>query len=74
MVYTVNDLACLPEDLAPYKVAQKMDEKIVAFHRSISLCSNFHKAPFVLDGLKFGTSEHYIQYQKATMFKDNQAA
>ena len=53
---------------------KKKDEKIVAFHGSHSPYSNFHKAPFVLDGLKFDMSEHYIQYQKATMFKDNQAA
>ena len=67
--YTVNDLGWLPVDLAPYKAAQKTDEKTVAFHGTHSPYSNFHRAPFVLDGIKFDTSEHYIQHQKATLFK-----
>ena len=73
-VYTVNDLGWLAEDLAQYKAAQKTDEKIVAFHSSHSPCSNFHRAPFVLDGLRFDMSEQYIQYQKAMLLKDSQAA
>ena len=49
----------------------RTDEKMVALQGSHSPYSNFDRPPFLLDGLKFDTSEQYIQYQKAILLKDS---
>ena len=40
----------------------------------LNALSNFHPAEFVIDGIKFPTSEHYIQYTKAIAFGDSVSA
>ena len=72
--YGVKDIGGLPLDLAAYKVAQKSDTSSIVFHGKLSPFSNFHNATFVIDGEKFPTSEHYIQYQKAMLFGDTYTA
>ena len=72
--YGVKDLGGLPPDLAAYKAAQKSDTLLIVFHGELSPYSNFHNATFVVDGEKFSTSEHYIQYQKAMLFGDTYTA
>ena len=68
--YGVKDISRLPLDLVAYKAAQKTDSTTIVFHGELSPYSNFHSASFVIDGQKFPTSEHYIQYSKAMMFGD----
>ena len=68
--YTVKDLARLPLDLAAYKAVQKSDNSSIVFHSELSPYSNFHSAPFTIDGQHYPTSEHYLQYSKAMMFAD----
>ena len=68
--YGVKDILRLAPDLAAYKAAQKTDLTTIVFHGELSSYSNFHSAPFVIDGQKFPTSKHYIQYSKAMMFSD----
>ena len=68
--YGVKDILRLPPDLAAYKAAQKSDSTTIVFHGELSPYSNFHSIPFVIDGQKFPTSKHYIQYSKAMMFGD----
>ena len=46
-----------------------MDAESLVFHGELSLYSNFHHAPFNIDGQEF-TSEHFIQYNKAMYFGD----
>lgn len=45
-------------------------EKIHFFYHSKSPFSNFHPAPFVLDGLYFSCTEQYYAFQKAKFFGD----
>ena len=72
--YGVKDLGGLPLDPAAYKAAQKSNTSSIVFHGELSPYSNFHNATFVVDGEKFPTSEHYIQYQKAMLFGDTYTA
>ena len=64
----MKDLARLPPDLAAYKAAQKSDTSSIVFHSELYPYSNFHSAPFTIDGQHYPMSEHYIQYSKAMMF------
>ena len=40
--YTLDDIAKLPEEVAAYKSAQKVDDNRLAFHGEFSPFSNFH--------------------------------
>ena len=47
---------------------------MIGFYGELNALSNFHLAEFEMDGIKFPTSKHYIQYTKARFFGDNLAA
>ena len=72
--YTLDDNRKLPPDLAAYKAAKKSNEDIMVFQGELSPWSNFHKAPFTLNGQHFPTSEHWIQFHKALSFGDSVTA
>ena len=72
--YSIDDLHRLLPDLAPYKVAQKEDNDTITFHGCLSSWLNFHTSPFALEGKRFKTAEHWMQYSKATYFGDTQTA
>ena len=72
--YTVDTLDKLPDDLAPYKAAQKSSPNSLIFHGSLTPLSNFHQSPFTVGINKFHSAEHYIQYQKACHFNDYKTA
>ena len=67
----MKDLHWLPIELAAYKAAQMEDEKTIVFHGELSPYSNFHPSPFVIEGQRFPTAEHWIQYSKAMFFGDS---
>ena len=69
--YGVNDLHQLPVELAAYKAAQKEDENTIVFNGELSPYSNFHPSPFTIEGQKFPTAGHWIQYSKAMFFGDS---
>ena len=69
-VYTVHNLHQLPNDLAPYKATQKVNETVIGFSGELSPWSNLHKSPFELNGIKFTTAEQWIQYTKSNLFGD----
>ena len=72
--YGIGDLHRLPSDLAPYKTAEKTNEKYIAFHGEHSPYSNFHYSPFVLNNTKYVNAEQWIQHQKSLLFNDNDTA
>ena len=72
--YTIDDIASLPEEVAAYKSAQKVDDSRLAFHGEFSPFSNFHKSPFIWKEHSFHCAEQFIQYQKAMMADDTRAA
>ena len=69
--YTVNTLNQLPEELSAFKVMSKEDQETVGFFGEINPLSNFHLAPFSVDGVDYISSEQYIQACKAKYFGDN---
>ena len=69
--YTVNTLNQLPEELSAFKVTSKEDQQTVGFFGEINPLSNFHLAPFCVDGVDYISSEQYIQACKAKYFGDN---
>ena len=71
MSYGVHNLHQLPIKLSAYKAAQKEDENAIVFHGELSPYSNFHSSSFMIDGQKFPTAEHLIQYSKALFFGDS---
>ena len=74
MKNTVNTLHTLPPDLSGYTASSKMDPNTVVFFGELNPFSNFHPAPFHLEGKCYPTSEHYIQEHKALFFRDETSA
>ena len=72
--YKLENLNQLPENLAPYKTAQKSSATCLVFQGLHSPLSNFHMSPFTHDGQKYSTAEHFIQYTKACHFNDYKIA
>ena len=72
--YKLETLNQLPENLAPYKTAQKSSATCLVFQGLHSPLSNFHLSPFTHNGQKYSTAEHFIQYTKACHFSDYKTA
>ena len=72
--YNLETLKHLPENLAPYKTAQKSSPTCLVFQGLHSPLSNFHPSLFTYNGHTYNTAEHYIQHTKACHFKDYKIA
>jgi ribA/ribD-fused uncharacterized protein len=73
--YNVNNLATLPQELNPAKLATvSINEKITAFSGAASPLSNFHQSPFEMNGLHFANNEQFYQYHKARINSDMDTA
>ena len=57
-----------------YQAAEKSGDSTIVFQGELFPWSNFHKVPFVINGQRFLTSEHWIQFQKALLFNDSVTA
>ena len=68
--FTLNNLEQLPDQLSAFKCTSKADDNTVGFFGAINPLSNFHPAPFRLDGVDYISSEQYIQAKKAEFFND----
>ncbi len=76
-VYTirpVNNLDQLPDALNLVKLCQKEDEHTIAFLGYGSPASNFNKAPFTIDNVRYVSNEQYACNQKALLFNDEVTA
>jgi len=52
----------------------KTTEKMVLFWRTAEIYSNWHPAPFYVDGIRFANSEQYMMWAKARLFGDEKSA
>ena len=66
----VHNLHQLPNELAPYKAIQKVNDTTISFSGELSPWSNFHRSPFKMNGVKFTTAKQWIQYTKSNLFGD----
>ena len=65
-----GNLHTLPAELDPFDVTSKSDNTTIAFFGELNPFSNFHEAKFYCEGEEFHCSEQYIQWKKATYFRD----
>ena len=70
----IDDISKLPDEVAAYKSAQKVDDNRLAFHGEFNPFSNFHRSHFNYNQLNFHYAEQFIQYQKAVTANDNHTA
>ena len=71
---TTKTLHKLPKELDIFTITSKREGNVIGFFGELNALSNFHPAEFELDGIRFPTSEHYIQYTKAMTFGDKLTA
>ena len=72
--YNTNMLHLLPEELSEFSSTSKSNTSSIGFFGELNVFSIFHPAEFSLHGIRFHSSEQYIQYQKAKLFGDLQAS
>ena len=71
---TTKTLHKLPKELDVFTITSKKEGNVIGFFGELNALSNFHPAEFMIDGITFPTSEHYIQYMKAMTFGDRPSA
>ena len=74
--YNSQTLHTLPAPLTVFKATSRttVNGDVTGFFGELNPFSNFHQAPFTLNNINFHSSEQYIQYVKAQLFKDNQTS
>ena len=72
--FTLQNTDKLPDKLHLTKITSKHSDTLHGFFGELNPLSNFHPAPFCLNGKQFHSSEQYIQYQKALQFNDTTTA
>ena len=58
--FTLNNLEQIPDQLNAFKCTSKSDDDTIGFFGAINPLSNFHPAPFSIDGVDYISSEQYI--------------
>ena len=69
--YGLKNLHQLPPDLNTFKCTSEESEDCVGFFGELNELSNFHPCKFKINGIKYSSSEQWIQHCKAKYFKDS---
>ena len=72
--YTRDNLHQLPEEVSAFASTSKSNDSTLGFFGELNPLSNFHVCCFEWNGIRFHSSEQFIQYQKAMLFKDQKMA
>ena len=74
--YNMNNLHTLPLEINGFHTTSKIDSEknVIGFFGELNPLSNFHPAPFKINGQAYHSSEQYIQHQKCLVFGDKEAA
>ena len=72
--YSFENLQDLPANISTHVVSSQQNEQYYGFFGEFSPLSNFHPAPFIHDGVKYHSSEQYIQKMKADFSNDIETA
>lgn len=70
-MYSADNLEAIPAELHPSSNATREQGDKVIFHGSSSIFSNFHNAPFKVQGTTYNSSEQFYQHKKAEHFHDD---
>ena len=68
--YGTDNLHQLPSEIDVFEITSKSDTDCVGLFGALNPLSNFYKSEFTVEGIKYISSEQYIQAQKALLFKD----
>ena len=63
--YSLENLHDLLANISTHVISSQQDSQYYGFFGEFSPLLNFHPAPFTHDGVKYHTSEQYIQKMKA---------
>ena len=72
--YTRDNIHQLPEEVSAFASTSKSNDNVIGFFGELNPLSNFHDGSFEWNDIRFHSSEQFIQYQKATLFKDVKTA
>ena len=72
--YTRENLHQLPEEISAFASTSKSNDNTLGFFGELNPLSNFDVCSFEWNGIRFHSSEQFIQYQKAMLFKDQKTA
>ena len=68
--YTRENIHQLPEEVSAFASTSKSNDNFIGFFGELNPLSNFHDGSFEWNDIRFHSSEQFIQYQKAILFKD----
>ena len=68
--YTVDKLNKLPSELNVFNLTSKSNKNTIGYFGELNPLSNFHPAPFMVNGVHYICSEQFIQHTKAILFQD----
>ena len=68
--FTSENLKDLPDNLNCQLLSSEKSENVMGFFGELNCFSNFYKSHFELDGIRYHSSEQFIQRQKAILFKN----
>ena len=72
--YTRTNVHQLPEKISGFNCTSKSDDETICFFGELNQFSNFYPCSFEVVGIKYHSSEQFIQHMKARFFEDNKSA
>ena len=72
--FTRDNIHQLPEKLSGFNCTSKSNKDTICYFGELNPFSNFHKCTFEVAGVRYSTSEQFIQHTKAQFFEDNRTA
>ena len=71
--YTREKVHQLPEKINGFNCTSKIDDDTVCFFGELNPFSNSHPCSFEVAGIKYHSSEQFIQHMKARFFEDKRS-
>ena len=72
--FTHDNIHQLPEKLSGFNCTSKSNKDTICYFGELNPFSNFHPCTFEVAGVRYSTSEQFIQHTKAWFFEDAKTA
>ena len=72
--FTRENIHQLPEKINGFQCTSKSNEETICYFGELNPLSNFHPCTFEVAGVRYNTSEQFIQHTKARFFEDTKTA